>query len=252
MDTTVALVSGASRGIGRAIADALAAQGAAVAIAARSREDVERAAAECPGRAAGYPLDVTDPAAVREVAGRVEAELGPIALLVNSAGVPGPMGPSWEAEPDEWWETVAIHLRGAFNCCHAVLPRMVERRRGRIVNLVSGLGVRDDPYVSAYSCAKAGMFRLTGVLAAEGAEHGVTTFALSPGLVRTQMTESSILGAPGRRYFPAFSQLPPDAFTEPEKVGALVVRIARGDADALSGRMVQVGVDLDESGHGSP
>jgi NAD(P)-dependent dehydrogenase (short-subunit alcohol dehydrogenase family) len=154
----------------------------------------------------------------------------------------------WATDAEEWWDTMAIHVRGTYNCCRAAVPAMIERGGGRVVNLVSGLGVRDDPYVSAYSCAKAAMLRLTGVLAAEGREHGVRTFALSPGLVRTPMTESSILGEPGRTYFPGFQDLPPQAFTQPEQVGEFVVRIARGEADHLSGGLVQVGDDLRAAG----
>ena len=244
MPPEVAVVTGGGRGIGRAMVQALARAGSAVAVLARTASELDETVAACDGRAVGHAVDVTDHAAVARAAEAVEAELGPVTLLVNNAGAAGEMGPTWEADPAVWWDTVAGHLQGAFNCARVLLPGMVERGRGRIVNVVSGLGARDDPYVSAYSCGKAGLIRLTGVLAAEAGEHGVTVLALSPGLVRTRMTSESILGEPGRRYFPAFAELPESAFTAPERVGEALVRIAAGEADALSGRLVQVGTDV--------
>jgi 3-oxoacyl-[acyl-carrier protein] reductase len=97
-----------------------------------------------------------------------------------------------EADPDGWWRDLEVHVRGAFNCCRAVLPGMVARRRGRVVNIGSMVGARDEPHVSAYACAKAAYFRLTGTLAAETAGHGVTVLCVSPGLVRTRMVEESL------------------------------------------------------------
>jgi 3-oxoacyl-[acyl-carrier protein] reductase len=189
----VALVIGGGRGVGRAIGEALAAAGGGVA--------------------RGWTADVTDLGAVAEVVEEVEAALGPVTLLVNNAGTAQEPGPLWEADPDGWWRDLEVHVRGAFHCCRAVLPGMVARRRGRVVNIGSMVGARDEPYVSAYACAKAAYFRLTGTLAGETAGHGVTVLCVSPGLVRTRMVEESLLGEPGRRWRPQIAAIPAEEYT---------------------------------------
>ena len=249
LDGQVALVTGGGRGIGRAIGEALAAAGARVALAARSGDELAElvGAVEAGGGVArGWALDVTDLGAVTGVVGEVEAALGPVTLLVNNAGTAQEPGPLWEVDPDGWWRDLEVHVRGAFNCCRAVLPGMVARRRGRVVNIGSLVGARDEPYVSAYACAKAAYFRLTGALAAETAGHGVTVLCVSPGLVRTRMVEESLLGESGRRWRPQIAAIPPGEYTPAGRVADLLVRVAAGDADPLSGRFLHAEDDLDE------
>jgi NAD(P)-dependent dehydrogenase (short-subunit alcohol dehydrogenase family) len=249
LDGQVALVTGGGRGIGRAIGEALAAAGARVALAARSGDELAElvGAVEAGGGVArGWALDVTDLGAVTGVVGEVEAALGPVTLLVNNAGTAQEPGPLWEVDPDGWWRDLEVHVRGAFNCCRAVLPGMVARRRGRVVNIGSLVGARDEPYVSAYACAKAAYFRLTGTLAAETAGHGVTVLCVSPGLVRTRMVEESLLGESGRRWRPQIAAIPPEEYTPAGRVADLLVRVAAGDADPLSGRFLHAEDDLDE------
>jgi NAD(P)-dependent dehydrogenase (short-subunit alcohol dehydrogenase family) len=249
LDGQVALVTGGGRGIGRAIGEALAAAGARVALAARSGDELAElvGAVEAGGGVArGWALDVTDLGAVTGVVGEVEVALGPVTLLVNNAGTAQEPGPLWEVDPDGWWRDLEVHVRGAFNCCRAVLPGMVARRRGRVVNIGSLVGARDEPYVSAYACAKAAYFRLTGTLAAETAGHGVTVLCVSPGLVRTRMVEESLLGESGRRWRPQIAAIPPGEYTPAGRVADLLVRVAAGDADPLSGRFLHAEDDLDE------
>jgi NAD(P)-dependent dehydrogenase (short-subunit alcohol dehydrogenase family) len=249
LDGQVALVTGGGRGIGRAIGEALAAAGARVALAARSGDELAElvGAVEAGGGVArGWALDVTDLGAVTGVVGEVEVALGPVTLLVNNAGTAQEPGPLWEVDPDGWWRDLEVHVRGAFNCCRAVLPGMVARRRGRVVNIGSLVGARDEPYVSAYACAKAAYFRLTGTLAAETAGHGVTVLCVSPGLVRTRMVEESLLGESGRRWRPQIAAIPPEEYTPAGRVADLLVRVAAGDADPLSGRFLHAEDDLDE------
>jgi NAD(P)-dependent dehydrogenase (short-subunit alcohol dehydrogenase family) len=244
----VALVTGGGRGVGRAIGEALAAAGARVGLVARSGGELDEAVgavAAGGGVARGWTADVTDLGAVAEVV-EVEAALGPVTLLVNNAGTAQEPGPLWEADPDGWWRDLEVHVRGAFNCCRAVLPGMVARRRGRVVNIGSMVGARDEPYVSAYACAKAAYFRLTGTLAAETAGHDVTVLCVSPGLVRTRMVEESLLGEPGRRWRPQIAAIPAEEYTPARRVGELLVRVAAGDADPLSGRFLHAEDDLDE------
>jgi NAD(P)-dependent dehydrogenase (short-subunit alcohol dehydrogenase family) len=249
LDGQVALVTGGGRGIGRAIGEALAAAGARVALAARSGDELAEAvaAAEAGGGVArGWTLDVTDLGAVAGVVAEAEAALGPVTLLVNNAGTAQEPGPLWEADPGDWWRDLEVHVRGAFNCCRAVLPGMVERRRGRVVNIGSLVGARDEPYVTAYACAKAAFFRLTGTLAAETAGHGISVLCVSPGLVRTRMVEQSLLGEAGRRWRPQIRAVPPEEYTPAQRTGDLLVRIAAGEADPLSGRFLHAEDDLDE------
>lgn len=123
---------------------------------------------------------------------------------------------------------------------------MVARRRGRVVNIGSLIGARDEPFVSAYALAKAALFRLTGTLAAETADQGVTVLCVSPGLVRTRMVEESLLGEPGRRWRPQIAAISPEEWTPVQRVADLLVRIAAGEADALDGRFLHAEDDLDE------
>jgi NAD(P)-dependent dehydrogenase (short-subunit alcohol dehydrogenase family) len=248
LEGQVALVTGGGRGIGRAIGVALGSAGARVALAARSQDEVAEAAGavEAEGKVArGWTLDVTDLGAVAGVVEEVEAELGPVTLLVNNAGTAHAPGPLWEVDPDDWWRDLEVHVRGAFNCCRAVLPGMVERGGGRVVNIGSLAGARDETYISGYACAKTAYLRLTGTLAAETAGLGVTVFCVSPGLVRTRMVEE-LLGEAGRRWRPWIAAAAPEDYTPAERVGALLVRIAAGDADPLSGRFLHARDDLDE------
>jgi NAD(P)-dependent dehydrogenase (short-subunit alcohol dehydrogenase family) len=136
----VALVTGGGRGIGQAIAERLAAAGARVAVTARSVAELDETVSAINargGHARALPADVTDQAAVDSVVNDVEQTLGPISVLVNNAGVLGPVGLIWEVDPEEWWRCIEINLRGAFLYARAVVPRMIERQRGRIVSVAS-------------------------------------------------------------------------------------------------------------------
>jgi NAD(P)-dependent dehydrogenase (short-subunit alcohol dehydrogenase family) len=235
----VAVVTGAGRGIGRALALRLAAAGAAVAVMARTEADVDGTAAQIRaggGAALAGSFDVADAAAVRDFIARTETEHGDIDGLVNNAGRTGEWDgtPFWAADLDDWWSRIETNLRGPVNFCHAVLPAMVARGEGRVVNLNSLAGAAAAPWTDgAYPVSKAGVFRLTDQIAAQlagaGAD-GVAVFDVSPGLVRTRE------GGP---------DLPASAWTPVERVCDLVVRIAGGDLDALSGRFLHAPEDID-------
>ena len=249
MKDQVALITGGSRGVGLGIAQALADAGTAVCVVSRTADQVEEAAAGLRSSGAtALPLvaDVTNRGAVATVVDTVERELGPITLLVNNAGTLAALGPFVETDPDVWWHDVETHVRGAILCTRAVLPQMVARGAGRIVNVVGMLGQDGSPYTSGHASAKAALFRLTDCLASELRGTGVSVFAVSPGPVRTEITTRLAESADGRRWLPEFADLPDDEWLPASRGGELVVRLARGDGDVLSGRYLHVYQELDE------
>jgi 3-oxoacyl-[acyl-carrier protein] reductase len=215
----VALVTGGGRGIGAGIARELAAAGARVAVAARSREQIEEVAQEIGGLS--VEVDVADREAVERMVAEVERELGPIDLLVANAGMAGGTGPLWESDPDEWWHVFEVNVLGVYLCCHTVLPGMLERGRGRVVITASGAAYLPGSTSTAYSASKAAVNRLAETLAESLRDTPVCVFVFSPGLVRTEMTGNFSEDAP---------------WTPPELAPRLVHVLASGRADELAGR----------------
>jgi 3-oxoacyl-[acyl-carrier protein] reductase len=222
LEGQVALVTGGGRGIGRLIARELAEAGMRVAVTARSASQVEETAKEIDGLA--VTADVSNRDDVEAMTKAVERELGPIDLLVNNAGVGRGRTLPWEEDPADWWRVFEINVLGAYLCSRAVLPGMVERGRGRIVNTGSGasyLPMGGGP--TAYGASKAALGRFGELLAGQVAEFGIAVFTISPGLVRTQMTEPFGDDAP---------------WTPPELAPRLVRVLASGRADKLAGRYI--------------
>jgi NAD(P)-dependent dehydrogenase (short-subunit alcohol dehydrogenase family) len=241
----IAVVTGGGRGLGRAFARALVAHHA-VAVVARSRGELDETVALTDGRARAYVADVTDAGAIDRTFSEIERALGPIDLLVNNAGIIGPLGPFTGSSSGDWWRTLEVDLLGPVICSHRVLPGMQARRRGRIVNLASGGGATMMPYFSAYVTAKTALLRFTECLAHETREYGIAVFAMGPGTVRTAMSEHSLYSPEGRQWLPWFA----DIFSEgrdlpPERPAALLSALASGRYDALSGRFVTPADDLD-------
>lgn len=242
----VAVVTGGGRGIGRVIAQMLGKAGAGVAVLGQAAgpldETVEAIKAEG-GRAAPWSVDVTDGPEVARTMAEVASALGPISLLVNNAGTNKGGGPIWLTDPDEWWRAMEINLRGPYLCSRAVLPGMLERGTGRIINMGSAVGLRAEPMASSYSTSKAALLRLTDCTAVGVAEAGVQVFAVSPGWVWTDMTrdiEQTISAND-----PDFEGIAEEHIFPPEDVATLIARLATGEADALTGRFIHVAEDLD-------
>jgi 3-oxoacyl-[acyl-carrier protein] reductase len=210
-----ALITGGGRGIGANIARALARTAYAVTVTGRTAREVEAVADEIGGRA--LVGDVANRADVE----RWAVEAGDVDLLVNNAGISGPEG----AFPrvDEWWRTFEVNVLGVFHCCHAFAPAMVARGRGRIVNVASGAAYLPATIRSAtaYGASKAAVHRFSELLAAQLTPQNVFVFSISPGLVRTSMTDHY------------GDDLP---WTPPECAPDLVVALASGEFDALAGR----------------
>jgi len=244
----VTIVTGAGRGLGRAISVALAQAGAAVGVVARSEAQIAETAGAVK-QAGGEPLaviaDVSDSAAVERAVRQVEGALGPVDLLVNNAATPGPLGPMWEADADDWWHSFEVNLRGPFLCSRAVLPGMIARRRGRIVNLATSAATVAVAHMGAYVIAKTALIRFTENLAAELANSGVSVFAIDPGTVRTAMSQHLLESEAGKKWLPWFRKLfDQGRDVPPEKAAELVVHLASGRADALAGRFLGVADDL--------
>lgn len=192
----VALVTGASRGIGRACAQALAAEGAAVALAARDQSALEHNVNEIlasGGAAIACPCDVADEASVRDVFTRVRDAFGPVDILINSAGAVA-QSPVADMETATWDHVLGVNLRGAFLCCREAFRQMIPHGGGVIVNLasLSGYpGVEKFPGLSAYNVSKYGVAGLSEILAVEGRQHHIRVVAVSPGAVDTEMLRAA-------------------------------------------------------------
>ncbi len=248
LEDQVALVTGGGRGIGRAIAKALTDEGAAVCVAARSKDEIEKVATSLShegARIRAIPLDVTDAAQVRHAVDVAEREFGPITLLVNNGATPGPVGADWEVDPDEWWRCIEVSVRGALLCARAVLPGMIDRGSGRIINVASQVGTRIQLGLMAISVAKTALIRFSEGLARQTDGRGVSVFAIHPGLVRTAATEY-LIERPGiERWSPDLRRQLDEESAPPEAAGTLCVRLASGDCDRLSGCYMTIDDDVD-------
>jgi len=240
MTTTVgpartALVTGAGRGIGRHLALGLAEAGFAVGLVGRTLDTLEETAEAC--RRHGVPAtaavaDVVEAGDVHTAMDAIHADLGSIDLLVNNAGAIEALEvPFADDDVEDVWRVIEVNIRGPLLVTQAVLPRMLEAGGGRIVGLSSGAAYRRSPAHTGYGIGKGGLARLTVMLDAQYRDHGLRTFDLSPGVVRTDMSTSMPMHE-GRT-----------AWTDPGDVVDLLAGIARGDLDALSGRFVRAGVD---------
>lgn len=184
----VAIVTGGGRGLGRAFAQSLAEAGAKVAITARTESQLKETVAlieAAGGTVLAFMADVTDRPAMERVVEEVEKQLGPVDILVNNAAVLTPLGRDWEVDAEEWWRTMETNVRGPFLCTQIVLPHMITRRKGRIVNISSGAAHGASPtlypYGTAYCTSKAALDRMTNLLAEAVEEYGVHVFALEVG-----------------------------------------------------------------------
>ena len=235
LEGRVAIVTGAARGIGRAIADRLSASGARVAI-----WDIDGAAAKNTAasiiNAVDFTADVTDPASIDAALAATTAQIGPPDILVNNAGITGPNHPLDQYPIDEWRRVIEIDLMGVFYCCRAVVPAMRRRNRGRIVNIASIAGKEGNPNASAYSAAKAGVIGLTKSLGKELAETGIRVNAVAPAAAKTdifaQMTEAQIA------YM--LSKIPMGRFVQVEEIAALVAWLCSDECSFATGAVFDI------------
>ncbi|MBI2525844.1 MAG: SDR family oxidoreductase [Candidatus Rokubacteria bacterium] len=236
----VALVTGASRGLGRALALALGAAGAAVACAARSVEGVEDTAAcirEAGGQARAFPLDVTRGDQIAATVAAVEEGLGSLDILVNNAGI-NLEKRFVELTDADWEEILGTNLTAMFRCCRAVAPSMIARGRGKIINVGSMWGRLGVPRYSAYCVSKAGVDALTRCLAIEWARHNIQVNCLAPGYLRTDFSREKMMEPRVRDLI--LSKIPARRLAEPDEMGPLAVYLASSGSDFMTGQTVYI------------
>jgi NAD(P)-dependent dehydrogenase (short-subunit alcohol dehydrogenase family) len=241
----VALVTGAGRGIGRAIAIALAQQGAKVAVTARSAAELDEVGAvirQHGGHAAAIALDLCQPAAPARAVQETEQQLGPIDILVNNAGIGSSSNPKPVIDfDDDFWElSLRLNLTVPYLLAKAVLPGMTRRRWGRIINVASINGKIPSVHGAAYAASKHGLLGLTKTLALETAKDGITVNAICPGPVHTLMNDKRIQYDAQRRGIP-FEELeksltPIGGRLEPEDIAPLAVYLASNEARMVTGQ----------------
>ncbi len=242
LEGKTALITGGGRGIGRCIARAMADAGADLFLISRTEKELQETAdliAPSGRRVLTHRADVTQADAVHAAVTEAVGRLGRIDILVNNAGVQGPIGPLMEVSVDAWIKTIQVNLIGTFLMCRAVLPQMMARRQGKIINLSGGGATRPRPFFSAYGASKAAVVRLTETLAEELKPYRIQVNAVAPGAVLTQMTEEVLR---------AGEQAGPSALTEARQVqqkqvsadraAGLAVFLASPASDGLTGRLI--------------
>jgi NAD(P)-dependent dehydrogenase (short-subunit alcohol dehydrogenase family) len=227
LEGKVTVVTGAARGIGRAVARAFAAEGAVVHLIDRFADEVATVAATCGDGARAWPLDLRDAAAVVSTFGAIEGEAGRIDVLVNNAGIIF-FRPIEETAVEAWDELIAVNLRGPFLCARAVAPGMKRRRSGAIINVSSNAGVRGGDNESAYCASKFGIEGFSRALSIEMAPYNVSVNTITPGHpVRTAMSETTY-GAEQRKIW-----------KDPAEIAPAFVHLALQDAAGLNDKYVR-------------
>jgi len=234
-----ALVTGGSRGLGRAIALALAAEGAAVAVNYRAgrdaAEDTVRAIADGGGRAVAVQADVADAGQVKAMFKQVGDDLSPPDILINNAGMVRDAILALMSE-EAWDEVLAVNLKGAFLCTKAAVRGMARGRWGRVVNVASVAGLTGDARRANYAASKAGLIGLTKTAARELAPSGITVNAIAPGVIETDLTADM----DGNRRDQLMESIPLRRFGVPEDVAGLAVFITSARADYITGQVFVV------------
>jgi 3-oxoacyl-[acyl-carrier protein] reductase len=235
----VAIVTGAGRGIGHAIALRLASEGARVAVVSRTEQNATRTAeqinASYAGLAKAYAVDVADHAAVKKLAELILADFSRVDILVNNAGLTRD-GLSMRMSEQDWDVVVDTNLKGAFNFIQAIERPMIKQRSGRIINIASVAGIMGNAGQANYAASKAGLIGLTKVIARELASRGITSNAVAPGFITTDMTE----GLPEALKTGVVGQIPLGKFGEPDDIAAAVAFLASAEAKYITGQVISV------------
>jgi NAD(P)-dependent dehydrogenase (short-subunit alcohol dehydrogenase family) len=234
----VALVTGASRGIGAAIAKELAESGAHVALAGRSESTLQETARALPkgSHVVAVKADVADPSDLDRLVGQVVSELGGIDVLVNNAGLLPPAKQIYKAELDEWQTVMDINLRAPWYLSKLVHPHMKARGGGAIVNVSSTSGLHHDIGLGVYGISKAGVVMLTEVCAKEWARDGIRVNCIAPGIIKTQLASSIIDYLSSRNMKPN----PMNLYGEPEDIAKLVRFLVTDESRFMTGSIIRI------------
>jgi len=237
----VAIITGASSGLGRHFAVALARAGAKVALGARRVDRLQEVVAEIEGfdgRALAVALDVTDSDSVREAVAAAETELGPISILVNNAGISGGAKPALEVEEAEWLSVIDVNLNGVWRMAQEVAKHMVRLGHGgSIINIASMLGLVAVPYIPAYCASKAAVVNLTRALAVELARHDIRVNAIAPGYFESEMTHDFLGSAEGRSMI---DQIPQRRSGDPAELDGALLLLASDASSYMTGSVITV------------
>jgi len=242
-----AIVTGASVGLGYEIARAFVAEGANVVICARSAESLQGAFSSLSALAApGQQIrmrgcDVSSEAQVNDLVAFAIEQLGTVQIVVNNAGVQGPIGPTEDIALDDWRHTFEINLYGVLFSCRALIPHFRSQGYGKIVNLSGGGAASPRPFFSAYATSKAAVVRLTENLAEELRGQHIDVNAVAPGALNTQMLEQTLAAGPelvGQGQFQQAEKQKVAGGSSLEKAAALCVYLASADSDGVSGRLI--------------
>jgi 3-oxoacyl-[acyl-carrier protein] reductase len=231
----IAVVTGSTRGIGRAVAQALSDSGARVAVVGRDRERASQVANEIGNGAAGFACDVTDTAQVAALIAQVEKELGGIDILVNNAGVTRD-NLVMRLKDEDWDEVMNANLRGAFAAIRAVSRGMMKKRSGRIINMASVVGLMGNKGQSNYAASKAGLIALTKSVAKELGTRGILVNAIAPGFIETEMTDAM---TPEARSV-LNGLIPLERLGKPEDIASAVVFLASDHASYITGQVIVI------------
>jgi NAD(P)-dependent dehydrogenase (short-subunit alcohol dehydrogenase family) len=240
------VITGANRGIGAAIAHALARTGAKISLLGRNRESLEKVAAELGAETGVAVADVTDAASVQAAFAQAKEKFGPVTILVNNAGQ-ARSAPLHVGDESLWNEMLAVNLHGVYRCIRCVLPDMLQAGRGRIINIASTAGLTGYPYVTAYCAAKHGVIGLTRALAIELARKNITVNAVCPGYTDTDLSRDAIAAiqaktgrpeADVRAVFTAHN--PQGRMVTPDEVAQTVLWLCTNDVGSITGQSITV------------
>lgn len=244
-----AVITGGGRGIGRAIARALAEEGASIVVSARSTDQIEAVASELTAdgfEAHAVTCDVSDEASVQSMADRALELLDSVDIVVNNAGI-APSNPVKRVTLEEWNRVQSINVTGTFLCTRAFLPGMLDRQWGRIVNVASVAGLRGSKYISTYCASKHAQIGFTRAVADEVADQGITVNAICPGYVDTPMTDFSVVQitekagvSPEQALEHILATSPQKRLIRPEEIAAVAVMLCSRNGEGISGQAIAI------------